>query len=207
MKTLKAKSFTVFVITLVTMAVEIYFGLVTNSMALLADGLHMGTHALVLGITCITCLLSSRFLEKSDKINTVGGKINAVFLLASAASIIYESVERFFDPLEISFSEAIFVALIGLAVNMVCMFIMKDHDHGHEHNHNLNYKSAYVHIISDAMTSVFAILALFGGKYLGYTFLDSVMGVVGGLIILRWSMQLLFASRTGPHCHSHDHHH
>jgi cation diffusion facilitator family transporter len=197
-RALKIKSLLVLAISLATMAAEIYFGFITNSMALTADGFHMGAHAIVMGITFVVSVLAARREEMSDRINAIGGKINAVFLLFSALAIIFESIERVFEPAEISFSEAILVAVVGLAVNAVCLGVMHDARGGRHrceiHRHNLNYRSAYMHILSDAMTSVLAVVALVAGKYFGYAFLDSVMGIVGGLIILRWSVGLLSAA-------------
>ncbi|MDR1071489.1 MAG: cation diffusion facilitator family transporter [Rickettsiales bacterium] len=194
---LKIKSLLVLAISLATMAAEIYFGFITNSMALTADGFHMGAHAIVMGITFAVSVLASKREEKADRINAAGGKINAVFLLFSALAIIFESIERIFEPAEISFSEAILVSVVGLAVNAVCLGVMHDGGGRHKceiHRHNLNYRSAYAHILSDAMTSVLAIVALVAGKYFGLAFLDSVMGIVGGLIILKWSTGLLSAA-------------
>jgi cation diffusion facilitator family transporter len=199
-RALKIKSLVVLAISLATMAAEIYFGFLTNSMALTADGFHMGTHALVMGIAFVVSVLAAGAGDKADGINAVGGRINAALLLVSAAAIIFESSERIFGPPDISFSDAILVAAVGLWVNLVCLAIMgARHDcgrgcgRGHRHD-NLNYRSAYFHILSDAMTSVLAIVALVAGKYFGLAFLDGVMGVVGGLIILRWSVDLLFAA-------------
>ncbi len=187
-QSLKTKSLIVLVITLLTMLVEIYFGIITNSMALTADGFHMGTHALAFGVTYIVCLLSIHFSNEATHIDFIGGKVNAIILLLSALGIIYESIERFFNPKQISFSEAILIAFIGLAINIACLFVI----HGnHEHAQNLNYKSAYFHILADALTSFLAIFALVIGKYYNCTWLDSIMGIVGGILILKWSYQLL----------------
>ncbi len=191
-ESLKAKSLVVMVITLLTMIVEIYFGIVTNSMALTADGFHMGTHALAFGVTFIVCLLSNRFINKANDIDFTGGKINAVILFFSALGIIYESVERFFTPKHISFSEAILISVIGLVINIACLFVIHEN---HEHAQNLNYKSAYFHILADALTSILAIFALIVGKYYDCTWLDSTMGIIGGILILRWAYLLLIMKK------------
>lgn len=191
-KLLLKKTELVILVTLLTMCAEIYFGFVTHSMALLADGFHMGTHAAALFITAIVCYLALRFQNKEETLNTIGGFISAILLGFTALGIIYESFERFFNPLSIAFSDAILVAVIGLVVNIVCVLLMGDTHHHHcHHEENLNYKAAYLHILADALTSLFAIGALLLGKYFGLIFLDPVMGLVGGIVIAKWSFDLL----------------
>lgn len=205
-KLLLRKTQLVILVTLLTMLAEIYFGFLTNSMALLADGFHMGTHALALLITAVVCYLAIKFKDKEEKFNALGGYTSAILLGFTSIAIIYESVERFFNPLNISFSDAILVAVIGLVVNVICVLLMgENHTHSHSHtssnytehhehchNHeNLNYKAAYLHILADALTSIFAIAALLLGKYFGLVFLDPVMGLVGGFVIAKWSIGLL----------------
>lgn len=137
--------------------------------------------------------------------NAIGGNINAILLLLTGFAVIYESVGRFINPLTISFSEAILVTIIGMAVNVVCIMIMEGeghhHNHQQEHRHhddekdeNVNYKAAYLHIAADLMTSVLALVALFSGRYLGWVFLDPLMGIIGGVLILRWAFGLLKTS-------------
>ncbi len=207
---LKKRTLAVIIITLVTMFAEIYFGIVTHSMALTADGFHMGTHALALCITLTVCILALKFQGKEEKFNALGGYTSAILLGFTGLAIIYESIERFFSPLSISFTDAIIVAIIGLIVNLACVLVMGgehhhdhcEHEHHHkEHNHehndeheNLNYKAAYMHIIADAFTSILAIGALLLGKYFGLAFLDPVIGVVGGVIILKWALALIKSS-------------
>lgn len=202
---LKTKTLWVIAVTLITMAAEIAFGLLTKSMALTADGFHMGTHALALSITYFVCVVVTRYKNKEDILNALGGYTSAIFLGITAVAIIYESVERFFHPQQISFNEAILVTVIGLVVNIVCILIMSDkHSHGHghnacahmhhEHTENLNFKAAYMHILADALTSVMAIAALLLGKYCGWVFFDPLIGIVGGLIILKWSVGLIRTS-------------
>ena len=210
-KILRKRTIAVIVVTILMMIAEIYFGIVNNSMALTADGFHMGTHVLAFGITLIVCLLAVKFQDKTEKLNALGGYTSAILLGFTSLGIIWESVERFFNPLIIGFNDAILVAIIGLVVNLLCIFIMggenplHNHNHSHcncghcehhheEHEENLNYKAAYLHILADAMTSVLAIGALLLGKYFGLTLLDSVIGIVGGLVIAKWSFDLLKTS-------------
>lgn len=209
-KILKNKTLAVIIITLITMFAEIYFGIITHSMALTADGFHMGTHALALCITLAVCLLAMKFQGKDEKFNALGGYTSAILLGFTGLAIIWESVERFFSPLSISFTDAIIVAIIGLLVNLACVLVMGDSHHHHEHHHdhcieehhhehneeqeNLNYKAAYMHIIADAFTSILAIAALLLGKYFGLVFLDPVIGAVGGLVIVKWALSLIKSS-------------
>lgn len=201
-KILKTKTLIVIIVTLITMLAEIYFGIITKSMALTADGFHMGTHAAALGITFIICLFAVKFQEKEEKFNALGGFTSAILLGFTSLGIIYESIERFFRPLSISFTDAIIVAIIGLIVNIICVLIMGNsnehggcgHHHEHEHHENLNYKAAYLHILADAFTSILAIAALLLGKYFGLIFLDPMMGVLGGLIIGKWAIGLIKTS-------------
>lgn len=197
---LKTKTLMVIAVTLLTMIAEISFGFITKSMALTADGFHMGTHALALFITLLVCLVIARYKDKEDILNALGGYTSALFLGATSIGIIYESVSRFINPQTISFNEAILVTVVGLIVNLICIFIMSDShehhhgDHHHEHKENLNFKAAYLHILADALTSVMAILALLCGKYFGWVFFDPLIGLVGGLIILKWSVDLIKSS-------------
>lgn len=204
-KALKTKTALVIVITILTMVAEIYFGIVSHSMALTADGFHMGTHALALTITFFVCIFAIKYQDKTDKINALGGYTSSLLLGFTSIGILYESIERFFKPLTISFGDAILVAIIGLVVNIICVLIMGD-SHPHHHHHekleehkdgakeNLNYKAAYLHILADAFTSILAIGALLLGKYFGLVFLDPVMGILGGIIIAKWSIDLIKSS-------------
>lgn len=180
-------------VTLLTMAAEIYFGFITNSMALLADGFHMGTHAFALLITIIVCYLALKNQKKEEKFNALGGYTSAILLGFTSLGIIWESIERFINPLSISFTDAILVAVIGLVVNILCVMLMGE-KHSHHHHHeseNLNYKAAYMHILADAFTSILAITALLLGKYFGLIFLDPIIGIMGGFVIGKWSLDLL----------------
>lgn len=188
-KILLKKTQLVILVTILTMVAEIYFGFITNSMALLADGFHMGTHAFALFITALVCYLALKFKNKEEKFNALGGYTSAILLGLTSLGIIYESVERFINPLSISFSEAIIVATIGLIINTLCILLMNEHHH-HEHE-NLNYKAAYMHILADAFTSILAIAALILGKYFGLTILDPIIGLMGGIVIAKWAIDLL----------------
>lgn len=187
------KTFIVIVITIITMFLEILYGYYTNSMALLSDGWHMGTHAFALGLTFFAYILTKKFsnseifIHGTDKIPVLSGYTSALFLGFTGIFIIYESVLRFINPLSITFDTAITIAIIGLVVNGICLLIMEN-KHKHE---DLNFKAAYLHILTDAMTSIFAIIALISGKYFGFNFLDTIMGIVGGLLIIKWSYGLL----------------
>lgn len=197
---LKKRTMAVIIITLVTMAAEIYYGIVSHSMALTADGFHMGTHALALAITFFVCIIALKMPDKTQKLNALGGYTSAILLGFTSLGIIYESVERFFKPLEISFGDAILVAIIGLIVNLICVLVMGEHHHKHHSCHqqhkqeNLNYKAAYLHILADAFTSILAIGALLLGKFYGLVFLDPVIGILGGIIIAKWAIDLIKSS-------------
>lgn len=204
----------VVILTLVMMIVEIGSGLYTGSMALLADGWHMGTHAFALGISYAAFVLARKhassgiFSFGTGKFGVLAGYTSSLLLGAAAAWMIYESILRLLNPVSIAFGEAIGVAVLGLIVNAASMGILGHHDHGHshghehdehehhhdehdhEHEHDHNYKAAYLHVFADALTSVFAIVALLAGLYLGWTVLDPVMGIVGGLVIARWAWGL-----------------
>ena len=189
------KTLIVIIFTVVTMVAEIFFGYISNSMALLADGCHMGTHAFALGIAFFAYFFINKIQEcencelVSGKISAFAGYTSSLFLLVTAIWIIIEAGERLLNPLKISFNEAILVAVIGLIVNLICVVIM---EYGNKHkDEDYNFKAAYLHILTDALTSVFEIVALFAGKYIGWTFLDPIMGFVGGALILKWSIGLI----------------
>lgn len=200
-------------ITALTMAVEIAAGLAFGSMALLADGLHMGSHAAALGIAVFAYVYARRhardprFNFGTGKVNALGGFTGAVLLALIAVFMAWESAERLLSPVSIAFDKAILVAVVGLLVNGVSVVILgrgdgHSHDHphvhahGHEHHHHHdhNLRSAYLHVLADALTSVFAILALLSGKYLGWNWMDPVMGVIGAVLVAVWSRGLLLAT-------------
>lgn len=195
------KTMAVIILTFVTMGVEITTGVLTGSMALLADGWHMGTHAMALGITWFAYIMARRYGKSSTfsfgtgKFGILAGYTSALFLGATAIYMLFESTKRFLYPVDIGFNEAIVVAVIGLLVNIISVWMLhgaEGHHHDHHHDHNL--KAAYLHVLADALTSVLAIIALLAGKYLGLAFLDPLMGVVGGVLIGSWAWGLLKSS-------------
>jgi cation diffusion facilitator family transporter len=194
-----------------TMIVEIIAGHWTGSMALLADGWHMGTHAFALGISYVAYLLARRhngselFSFGTGKFGVLAGYTSALFLGLAAAWMIFESVARLLNPVQIAFTEAIWVTAAGLLVNLASVLILhQSDDHSHHHHdhhqggehghHDHNYRAAYLHVIADTLTSVFALTALLAGRFLGWAFLDPVMGIVGGLLISRWAYLLIRAT-------------
>ena len=198
----------VIIFTVIAMIAEIIYGYITNSMALLADGYHMATHALALGLTYAAYILARKFRTSdlfkkgTDKIGTLAGYTSSLFLGITGLWIIYEAILRLINPLSIKFNEAILVAIIGLDVNSICILIMSkehthsecchDHDHEHEHEEDYNFKAAYYHILADALTSILALIALLAGKYFNFIYLDPIIGCVGGILILRWAKGLIF---------------
>jgi len=194
------------------MVVEIAAGLAFGSMALLADGLHMGSHAVALGVAVAAYVYArrrardERFSFGTGKVNALGGFTGAVLLAGFAAFMAWESLERFLAPVPIVFDWAIAVAVLGLLVNGASVAILgvghggeaghaHSHPHGddpgHAHHADHNLRSAYLHVLADALTSLTAIVALLGGKYLGQVWLDPAMGIVGSLLVARWSWGLL----------------
>ena len=194
------KTLAVIILTLITMAAEIIAGYFTHSMALYADGWHMGTHALALSLTFLTYVFIRKFANSpsfvfgTGKFSTLSGFTSSILLGVTGVFIIAESLERFFHPLKIGLNEAILVAIIGFFVNLFCILIMSknndEHCH-HEHGEDYNFKAAYMHILADLMTSVFAIGALFAAKYMGWYFLDPIVGLIGGTVICVWAFGLI----------------
>ena len=193
-------------LTLTMMVWEILAGIVYGSMALLADGLHMGSHAVALGIAAFAYAYArknagnARFSFGTGKVNALGGFTGAVLLAVFALYMVIESIGRFIQPVTISFIGALFVAIIGLVINGVSAWILGDagHDHGHSHghyhshhHHDHNRRAAYLHVLADALTSVLAIIALLAGKYAGWNWMDPMMGIIGAVLVTRWSWQLL----------------
>ena len=193
------KTLFVIILTVITMIAEIAFGYITNSMALLADGYHMGTHALALGLTYAAYVLARKFYQSelfpngTDKIGTLAAYTSSIFLGLTGLWIIAEAVFRLIKPLNIQFNEAITVAIIGLIVNSVCIIVMErgHHHHEDEDKEDYNFKAAYYHILADALTSILAIFALFAGKFFSITALDSIVGFIGGVLILKWAYSLV----------------
>jgi len=200
------------VLTAFMMVVEIAGGWFYNSMALLADGWHMSSHALALGLSTLAYAAARRFANDTRfafgtwKIEVLGGYTSATFLVGIAVLMLFQSVERLVSPSPIQYDQAIGIAVVGLLVNLACAWLLKDkhdhgHDHGHDHHHghqhghahhqDLNLRSAYLHVVADAATSVLAILALIGGKLWGADWLDPLMGIAGAALVGVWAYGLL----------------
>ena len=195
-------------ITAAMMVIEIVAGWWYNSMALLADGWHMSSHAVAIGLSALAYATARkyatdpRFAFGTWKIEVLAGFASAIFLLGVAVMMVVGSVERLLSPQEIHYQEAMLVGVLGLVVNLVCAFLLgqahhhHDHEHGHNHehdhqNHDLNLKSAYLHVIADAATSVLAIVALAGGWLYGWSWLDPVTGLLGAVLVAIWSKDLI----------------
>jgi cation diffusion facilitator family transporter len=224
----EVRTFIVIAITATMMVVEIIAGIVYGSMALLADGLHMASHAVALSINAFAYVYArrhahdERFSFGTGKVNTLGGYTGAVLLAGFAIAMGVESIDRFINPVEIRFNQAIFVAVLGLVVNGASVFILGHHHHPeeahdietdleehahyheHHHHHDHNLISAYLHVLADALTSLLAIFALLAAKYFGFNWADPLMGIVGAVLVARWSMGLLHSTgvvlldRQGP---------
>jgi cation diffusion facilitator family transporter len=192
------------------MVAEIICGVLYGSMALLADGFHMATHAGALSITALAYRYAARhagdarFSFGTGKVGDLAGFASAVVLGLAALWIGSESCLRLLQPVPIAFGEATLVAVLGLLVNIACAVVLgggeHGHSHGHDHDHgdhhahvhrDNNLRSAYLHVLADALTSVFAIVGLLAGRYLGWAFMDPVVGIAGALMIARWSVALL----------------
>ena len=186
------------------MVVEILAGWRLHSMALLADGWHMGTHVAAFAIAAAAYALARRhradgtFSFGTGKIDVLGGYTSAIILGIVALFMAWESVERLLEPLPIHYNEAIVIGLVGLCVNVASAVLLRHGHHGHGHGHahgeraeDLNFKAAYLHVIADAVTSILAISALVAGKYLGWSWMDPVMGLVGSAVVAQWSYGLL----------------
>ncbi|WP_221031995.1 CDF family Co(II)/Ni(II) efflux transporter DmeF [Actomonas aquatica] len=230
----EARTLIVIAITVVMMVIEITAGIGFGSMALLADGMHMGSHAVALGITAFAYVYARRhandpaFSFGTGKVNALGGFCGAVVLALFALLMAWESVERLLSPTAIAFNQAILVAVVGLVVNGISVFVLgdnhdhhhhhhhdhgeeehdhdhghenhhahdHDHDHGHRHghghaHHDHNLRSAYLHVLADALTSVTAIVALLAAKFFGWIWMDPVMGIAGSVLVAHWSIGLL----------------
>jgi cation diffusion facilitator family transporter len=198
----------VLLLTALMMVVEIIGGLKLHSMALFADGCHMGTHVAAFFITVAAYAFARRHARNNrysfgtGKVAVLGAFTSAIVLGGIALFMAGESINRLLHPLPIHFNEAIAVACLGLAVNLISAVLLKDqhhhgeghshgHGHGHHHHHDLNLKAAYIHVLADAVTSVLAIVALTGGKFFGWTWLDPMMGIVGSGVIAQWAYGLL----------------
>lgn len=195
-------------LTAAMMVIEIVGGWYYNSMALLADGWHMSSHAVALGLSLLAYVFARKFAHDPRfsfgtwKMEVLGGYTSAIFLVMVAGLMIFQSIERLIAPSPIHYNQAIAIAIVGLLVNLASAWLLKDghhhhdHSHGHDHHdhhghHDLNLRSAYMHVIADAATSVLAIFALFGGKLWGASWLDPVMGLVGAALVSVWAYGLL----------------
>lgn len=197
------------VLTVVMMVAEIIGGYVFNSMALLADGWHMSSHAVALGLSVLAYVFARRFAHDPRfafgtwKIEVLAGYTSALLLVLVGGLMLFQSVARLLAPSPIHYDQAIRIAIMGLLVNLACAWLLKgghshdhhgDHahgDHGHQHHEDLNLRSAYLHVIADAATSVLAIGALVAGKSWGASWLDPVMGIVGAVLVARWAYGLV----------------
>jgi cation diffusion facilitator family transporter len=196
-------------LTAVMMVVEIAGGWAYNSMALLADGWHMSSHVVALGLSVVAYAAArrlagdGRFAFGTWKIEVLSGYSSAILLILVAGLMLYQSVERLISPTPIHYDQAIAISVVGLLVNLACAWLLKghhhpsDHHHGHEHathahgDQDLNLRSAYLHVMADAATSVLAIIALFGGKLWDARWLDPAMGIVGAGLVVVWAYGLL----------------
>ncbi|RZF55690.1 cation transporter [Acinetobacter halotolerans] len=194
-------------LTAVMMILEILGGWIFNSMALLADGWHMSSHMLALGLAYFAYRMARhyahdpRFSFGTWKIEVLAGYSSAILLMVVAVLMGVHSIERLINPVTIHFNQAIPIAIVGLAVNLICAWLLHEdghHHHGHdhqhhhhEHHHDLNQKAAFLHVVADAVTSVLAIIALFAAKYFGWNFLDAVLGILGAILVAKWSWGLM----------------
>jgi len=195
-------------LTFVMMIGEIAAGYITGSMALLADGFHMATHAGALGIAAAAYGFARRNANNrrysfgTGKVGDLAGFASAMVLGLVSLGIAGESIFRLFEPTTVAFGEATVIAIVGLGVNVLSAFLLMghhghdhghqhDHGHDHHHHHDNNLRSAYVHVLADALTSVLAIAALLAGRYLGWVWLDPAMGIVGSIVIAKWAYNLM----------------
>lgn len=196
-------------ITLATMLLEIIAGTWFNSMALLADGWHMSSHALAIGLSAFAYRAARHYAADPSfafgtwKIEILAGYTSAIFLLGVAGMMVFSSLERLWSPQAIQYREAIIIAILGLVVNLVCALILGkahhhhshahqvDDDHSHPEHEDLNLKAAYIHVITDAATSLLAIAALAGGWFYGWDWLDPATGILGAVLVALWAKKLL----------------
>lgn len=201
----ETRTMVVIAITTIMMVVEIGAGIIFGSMALLADGLHMASHAAALAINVFAYVFARHHAHDPDysfgtgKVNALGGFTGAVLLAVFALIMAWESVARIVNPVEIALDQAILVAVLGLMVNGVSVIILghRSHNHRHDghhhsaHGNDHNLRAAYLHVFADALTSFLAILALLAAKYFDYVWMDPVMGIVGAVLVARWSLGLV----------------
>jgi cation diffusion facilitator family transporter len=187
-------------LTAVMMVAEIAAGYATNSMALLADGWHMATHVGALGIASAAYALARSyaghraFAFGTGKVHALAGYTSALALALAAVLMVIESVERLIEAQPIDFAHSLPVAVVGLVVNLISVALLHDHDE-HEHaRHDHNHRAAFLHVLSDTLTSALAIAALLVGRFVGWLWLDAISGIVGGLVVLRWGAGLCKSS-------------
>lgn len=208
----ESKTMWVVILTAITMVIEIIFGLITNSMALLADGIHMGSHVLAIGLSWIAYIFVRKLSKKedftgnTDKILSLSGFSSGLMLLIFAGVITVEAIERLFNPVDIVYREAILIAIIGLVVNVASAFLLH-HDHAHS-DHNI--RAAYLHVIADALTSLSAIIGLTAAMIWDIPFIDTVAALISSVVIIKWSIGLLKESGSAlldiaPAKESHEH--
>ena len=214
----ETRTIIVILITASMMCIEIVAGLAYGSMALLADGLHMASHTAALSISAYAYYFARKrahdrsFSFGTGKVNSLGGYTGAILLLIFALMMVYESIHRLLKPEDILYNQAILVAVIGLIVNGASMLILghdehhhHGHDHhGHDHGHDHNLRAAYLHVLADTLTSFLAIIALLAAKFYAWNWMDPIMGIIGAILITKWSIGLLKQSgnvlldRQGP---------
>jgi cation diffusion facilitator family transporter len=198
------RTWIVVALTAIMMVGEIVAGTVFGSMALLADGWHMATHAAALGIAGLAYLLArqharnSRFAFGTGKFGDLAAFSSAIILAMIAVQVAYESAVRLVHPVSIAYGEAIFVAALGLGVNLISAWLLRDdhdhhhgHDHSHGHRHDNNLRAAYIHVLADAATSILAISALVVAMYCQWVWADPAVGIVGSLVIASWAYGLI----------------
>lgn len=203
------RTWLVVALTAVMMIAEIVGGALYGSMALVADGWHMSTHAGALAIAAFAYRFARkyahdpRFTFGTGKLGELAGFASATILMIVALLIVYESAQRLYSPVPIHFNQAIGIAVAGLMVNLASAYLLKHHDHGHddhgnghhhEHGHDSNLRAAYLHVLADAVTSVLAIGGLIAARQYGWQWIDPAVGVLGGLVIASWSFSLLRSS-------------
>ncbi len=215
----EVKTLWVVLLSAVIMVVEIFYGITTNSMALLTDGIHMGSHVLAIGLSWLAYVAvrrvsnSDEFTGNSDKILSLSGYSSGLLLLLFSIGIMYEAVMRLFNPLDIEYREAMIIACIGLVVNVASAFLLH-HDH-EDSDHNI--RAAYIHVLADALTSLAAIFGLWAAMFWNLPFVDTIAAGIGSIVIIKWSIGLLKDSGAvlldvetkskGHHGCGHLHHH
>jgi cation diffusion facilitator family transporter len=205
------RTWAVVALTVVMMVAEIIGGTIYGSIAVVADGWHMSTHAAALGIAALAYRFARKYARDphfsfgTGKLGELAAFSSAVLLALISLLIAYESLSRLYSPVTIRFNEATLIAVVGLGVNLLSAWLLFERDHPHEHHHDhgaghhghgqdTNIRAAYSHVLADALTSVLAIVALLGGRFMGWVWLDPVIGVVGAAVIARWSWGLIRAA-------------